>query len=181
MACLQKINSDFLFGCGSSSQPMTAQLGKYSEAVLINASDILSFSAASPDAVTIQLKPATRGFSVAGVNNSIKVSIAKMGGETYPNAVSPSVIITFPSSRMSSTAEGQANVVMNSSLVIALKGSNGITVLGLGAPLVCTEFEGDSASSEFITVTYGVDEGQAGSTMYGSAPIEYAKWKVLAE
>ena len=93
MACLQKINSDFLFGCGSLSQPMTAQLGKYSEAVLINASDILSFSAASPDAVTIRLKPSTRGFSVAGVNNSIKVSIAKMGGETYPNAVSPSVLL----------------------------------------------------------------------------------------
>lgn len=179
MACLQKISSDYLFNCSMSAAPV-GQLGRYDEALLINIDDIDSFTTTSVDGVTIVLKEGTKGFKVSGVNNSIKVSIAKKGGDLYPNMVDPSIILTFPNSSLSSSADGIANVAMNASLVIALRGANGYTVFGLSAPLSCIDFEGDSTASEFMSVTYGVEDSQAGSTMYKTTKAEYDKWSAPA-
>ena len=63
---------------------------------------------------------------------------------------------------------------------MALKGSNGYTIIGLGAPLVCTEIEGDSTAGEFLTYTFGTDEGQTGSTIYGISKATYEALKVPA-
>ena len=176
MACLQKFSGDMFWGC--ASRAVGGTLGKYTEAVLINASDIVSFSGGGANA-TLVLASGQKGSPVEVVNNSIKVSIARKGGDMFPVMYDPSVIMKIPHDLLS-TAEGAAHACVNSNFVIALNGSNGYTMIGLGAPLVCTEIEGDSTASEFLTVTFGTDEGQTGSTIYGISKATYEALKVPA-
>ena len=177
MACLQKFVGDRLWGCNSGARGGT--FGKYTEAVLINASDIDSFSGGFGKA-TLTLASGAKGSVIDIVNNSIKVSVTRKGGDLFPVLYDPSVVIRIPDS-LFSTTQGAAGVLANSFLVIALKGSNGYTIIGLGAPLVCTEIEGDSTASEFLTATFGTDEGQTGSTIYGISKATYEALKVPAE
>lgn len=176
MACLQIFRGDMSWGCGSSARSGT--LGKYTEAILINASDIDSFSGSGRNA-TLVLASGRKGSTIEVVNNSFKVSVARKGGDMFPVMYDPSVIMKVPHNLLS-TASGAANEFVNASFVIALKGSNGYTIIGLGAPLVCTEIEGDSTTSEFLTVTFGTDEGQTGSTIYGISKATYEALKVPA-
>lgn len=176
MACLQKYSGNLYWGC--SNRAMAGTLGRYDEAVLINASDIESFSGGG-GAVTLVLVKGQKGSLVGVANNSFKVSIARKGGDMFPVMYDPSVIMKVPHNLLS-TASGAANEFVNSNFVIALRGSNGYTIIGLGAPLVCTEIEGDSTTSEFLTVTFGTDEGQTGSTIYGIEKATYEALKVPA-
>ena len=176
MACLQKYSGDLSWGCGVGSRGGT--LGKYTEAILINASDINSFSGGGGSA-TLVLASKQKGSVIEVTNNSFKVSVARKGGEMFPVMYDPSVIMKVPHNLLS-TASGAANEFVNASFVIALKGSNGYTIFGLGAPLVCTEIEGDSTASEFLAVTFGTDEGQTGSTIYGIPKATYEALKVPA-
>lgn len=176
MACLQKYNGDLSWGCSSSARSGT--LGKYTEAILINASDIESFSGGD-DNVTLVLASGRQGSVVEVTNNSFKVSVARKGGDLFPVMYDPSVIMKIPHPLLS-TSSGKPNVFVNAEFVIALKGSNGYTLIGLGAPLVCTEIEGDSTASEYLTITFGTDEGQTGSTIYGISKDKYEALKVPA-
>ena len=176
MACLQEFRVDRSWGCDSGAQSGT--VGKYEEAILINASDIASFSGGFRN-VTLVLARGKKGSVIEVTNNSVKVSVARKGGDMFPVMYDPSVIMKVPHNLLS-TANGLANEFVNASFVIALKGSNGYTIIGLGAPLVCTEIEGDSTASEFLTVTFGTDEGQTGSTIYGISKATYEALKVPA-
>ena len=176
MACLQKFSGDMSWGCGSSARGGT--LGKYTEAILINASDINSFSGGG-NSVTLVLASGQKGSVVEVTNNGFKMSVARKGGDMFPVMYDPSVIMKVPNP-LFSTQNGASHDFVNSSFVIALSGSNGYTIIGLGAPLVCTEIEGDSTASEFLTVTFGTDEGQTGSTIYGISKATYEALKVPA-
>ena len=176
MACLQTFRSDLSWGCNSEAQAGT--LGKYTEAVLVNASDIESFSGAGSGA-TLVLNSGKKGAVIGVTNNSVKVSVSRKGGDMFPVMFDPSVIMKVPIT-LFSAENGASHALVNASFVIALKGSNGYTIIGLGAPLVCTEIEGDSTTSEFLTVTFGTDEGQTGSTIYGISKATYEALKVPA-
>lgn len=178
MACLKKFYGDMSWGCYPSIGNST--LGKYTEAILINASDIVSFSGGSGGDSTLVLAKGQKGSIIEVANNSFKVSVARKGGDMFPLAYDPNVIIKVPNSTLFSTGDGAANNFVNANFVIALKGTNGYTIIGLGAPLVCTEIEGDSTASEFLTVTFGTDEGQTGSTIYGISKATYEALKVPA-
>ncbi|WAX10855.1 hypothetical protein BV741P1_00007 [Phocaeicola phage BV741P1] len=164
------------WGCGSSARGGT--LGKYTEAILINASDIDSFSGGG-GSVTLVLASGQKGSVIEVTNNSFKMSVARKGGDMFPVMYDPSVIMKVPNP-LFSTQNGASHDFVNSSFVIALSGSNGYTIIGLGAPLVCTEIEGDSTAGEFLTVTFGTDEGQTGSTIYGISKATYEALKVPA-
>ena len=176
MACLQNYYGSLNWGCTSSARSGT--LGKYTEAILINASDIESFSGGDGN-VTLVLFSGQNGSTIEVANNSFKVSVARKGGDVFPVMYDPSVIIKIPHP-LYCVSSGMPNTFVNASFVIALKGSNGYTIIGLGAPLVCTEIEGDSTTSEFLTVTFGTDEGQTGSTIYGITKDTYESLKVPA-
>ena len=176
MACLQKFSGDWSWGCGPSTRK--GILGRYTEAILINASDIESFSGGG-DSATLVLSSGKKGSVIEVTNNSFKVSVARKGGDLFPVMYDPSVIMKVPTD-LFSVQVGAASDLVNSQFVIALKGSNGYTIFGLGAPLVCTEIEGDSTASEYLTVTYGTDEGQTGSTIYGIEKATYDALKVPA-
>ena len=176
MACLQKYSGDMRWSCSAGAAGGT--LGKYTEAILINASDIDSFSGGGGNA-TLVLASGKKGSTVEVINNSFKVSVARKGGDMFPIMYDPSIIMKVPHGLLS-TAAGAANEFVNANFVIALSGSNGYTIIGLGAPLVCTEIEGDSTVSEFLTVTFGTYEGQTGSTIYGISKGQYEALKVPA-
>ena len=178
MACLQKLSGDVTWGCRLQVDRL-GTLGKYEEALFINASDISSFSGASGSPATVTMNSGTRGYILDAVNNSIKVTVSKKGGDMFPVMYDPSVIMKVPSPLFSSDT-GSTSSISNSVAVIALKGSNGYTIIGLGAPLVCTEIEGDSTTSEYLTLTFGTDEGQTGSTIYGISKATYGALKVPA-
>ena len=179
MACLQKIGSDFAFNCATTTGGFTdSMLGKYSEAVLVNASDIASFTTNPPNDATVTRVTGTKGYTVQGAGNGISVTLAKIGGVTYPNLIDASVKLTIPS-KLLSLSGGAANDVIGAEVIIALKGTNGYTLIGLGAPIVCTEIKGDSTSSEFVSVTFGVDEGQTGTTFYGITKVIYDSLKTI--
>lgn len=177
MACLQKLYWDMAWGCDSGARGST--LGKYSEAVLINASDIDSFSFGADGAILV-LASDTQGSTIEVANNSFKVSVARKGGDVFPVMYDPSVIMKVPIT-LFSAENGAAHALVNASFVIALKGSNGYTIFGLGAPLMCTEIEGDSTASEFLTITFGTEEGQTGSTIYKISKATYEALKVPAK
>ena len=175
MACLQEYRGDLRWVCATRTPFGT--LSKYTEAILINASDIVSFSAGG--SATLVLAKGTKGSVMQVANNSFKVSVARKGGDMFPVMYDPSVIMKVPHS-LFSAQNGAAHALINSNFVIALNGANGRTIIGLGAPLVCTEIEGDSTTSEYLTVTFGTDEGQTGSTIYGISKATYEALKVPA-
>ena len=177
MACIQLFRGSLAWGCFNNVKGST--LGKYTEAVLINASDIVSFSAAENKNVTLVLASGLKGQDIQSVNNGVKVSVARKGGDIFPVMYDPSATMKIPDD-LFSIGDGEAHNLVNSNFAIALKGSNGYTIIGLGAPLVWTEIEGDSTTSEFLTVTFGTDEGQTGSTIYGISVATYAALKVPA-
>lgn len=176
MACLQKLTGDVHWGCPTGA--LRGTLGKYSEAVVINASDIESFSGGGEYA-TLVLVSGQRGYIIDSVNSSFKVSVARKGGDLYPVMYDPSVVMKV-SNALFSKGNGVAHDLVNSVFVIALKGTNGYTIIGLGAPLVCTEIEGDSTTGELLTVTFGTGEGQTGSTIFGISKATYEALKVPA-
>src|SRR5574343_174808 len=176
MACLQKFSGDLRWGCNFSA--LGGTLGRYTEAILINASDIDSFSGAGNEA-TITLVSGARGSVLEVTNNSLKVSVARKGGDVYPVMYDPSVIMKVPLG-LASTEFGAAHDFVNSSFVFALRLPTGYTIIGLGAPLFCMEIEGDNTASEFLTVTFGTEEWQTGSTIYGISKATYEALKVPA-
>ena len=176
MACLQKYSGDLSWGCGIGARGGT--LGKYKEAILINASDIVSFSG-SGNGATLVLASKQKGSVIEVTNNGFKVSVSKKGGDLFPVMYDPSVTMKIPHP-LFSMSNGASNDFVNSDFVIALKGTNNYTIFGLGAPLACTEIEGDSTAGEFLTITFGTGEGQTGSTIYGISKATYESLKVPA-
>ena len=179
MACLKEIKTDYVWRCATVQGGFTdSMLGVYTEALLINQSDIESFTNADPANVTIDLATGKKGWRVEGAGRSgISVTLAKTGGALFPSAYDPSVKITV---RAKALTGSNLDNFLGAEVVIGLKGTNGITIFGLGAPLSCTEIEGDSTSSEFLTVTFGVEEGQTGSTMYSMSAAAYEALKTPA-
>lgn len=174
MACLGKITKNLLWNCEAAQ---VNPLGGITEAILINQSDIASYSATSPEAATVNLNQGAKGYVVQSVNNGIKVAIAKKGGELYPNLLDVTVTILLPNEALNSTATGMANAFVNASLAIACKTSDGYFIVGLGAPLSCTETTADSSASQYITCVYGVDEFQSGTSKYGLSGSVYESLK----
>jgi hypothetical protein len=59
-------------------------------------------------------------------------------------------------------------------LVVAVDHGNGVyRVYGLGAPLVCLEYNMDSTEDGYVTATYGVDDWQAGTTIHWISKEDY--------
>lgn len=168
MACIGKIAATLAMPCGA---PASADLSAPVSAKLLNASDIASFTVASPGSVaTITRKPTAVGYDVTAVNNSLVVTLGLKSQDIMPGAYD--VAITFksfsgnPSIVSSSTPLGAVGTIERAELVIAVDHGDQIKVYGLGAPLVCTEIAADSGASAYVTYTFGVEDWQVGTTVH---------------
>lgn len=174
MACIGNIATGLEMPCGA---PTLADMGRPVSAKILNASDIVSFTATGGMA-TITRKPGAMGYGVTAINNALTVSVGLKSQDITPGAYD--VSITFKNfnvtqTGVTSTTKGAVDNLSRAELVIAVDhGNNKIKVYGLGAPLVCTELVGDSTASEYYTFTYGVEDWQVGTTIYGMSPADYA-------
>lgn len=169
MACLTLIGGNRNLPCGA---PPAADLGRPVGAKLLNASQITSFTVAnSPSGnpvATITRVPETAAIHLEAGNNSLVVNIAMKGGEVYPQQHDVSIEATLYGQKITNSDTGMALTGgMNGQYVIAVDHGNGIyKVYGLGAPLEVLSVEGSSTGNGFVRTTFGVEDWQAGTTVY---------------
>lgn len=173
MACIGNVAASTAMPCGA---PASADMGRPVSAMILNASDIASFTVTAGTA-TITRKPGAVGFRVTTINNALTVSVGLKSQDLTPGAYD--VSITFKNFSVTQTEVtplpmGVVNGLSRAELVIAVNHGNGkIRVYGLGAPLVCTELVGNSTASEYFTFTYGVEDWQVGTTIHRMEPADY--------
>lgn len=174
MACIGKISTDLAMPCGA---PNPGGLGRPVSAMLINASDIASFTITA-GAATITRVTGAVGYGVTTVNNALTITVGLKSQDIMPGAYD--VSITFKNfglnfTDLSSGAPlGVVGNIPRSELVFAVDHGNGVCrVYGLGAPLVCTELVGDSTASGCYTYTFGVEDWQPGTTIHGLSKADY--------
>ena len=162
--CLQL--SDRGFRCGVPNDVF----GEIIEAKIVNAEDITSWSASNRNEA-IWVTGET--WHIQGANNSIVLNIATKGGETYNLAYDPTITIVSPS-EFDNSAPNVGGVSGDQGFVIALKFANGKhIVIGLGAPLSLLSVEGASNANPNATLTFGVEDWQTGTTIYGMTESAY--------
>ena len=163
--CLQL--SDRSFSCGRPND----MFGEIIEAKIMNAEDINSWSASNRNEAIWVTGDA--GLHIQGANNSIVLNIATKGGETYNLAYDPTITIVSPS-EFDNSAPNVGGVSGDQGFVIALKFANGKhMVIGLGAPLSLLSVEGASNANPNATLTFGVEDWQTGTTIYGMTESAY--------
>ena len=163
--CLQL--SDRNFGCGVPNDVF----GEIIEAKIVNAEDITSWSASNRNEAIWVTGEA--GIRIQVVNNSCVLSIATKGGETYNLAYDPTITIVS-SQEFDNSAPNVGGVSGDQRFVIALKFVNGKhIVVGLGAPLSLLSVEGANNASPSATLTFGVEDWQTGTTIYGMTESAY--------
>ena len=136
-------------------------------AVILNASDIASFTIGNGGAATITRVATTVGVPIETVNGALTISVALKGGEVAAQAFDVTAEMTLFTQSMYSAVYGFAAWAgANSSIVLAVNHGNGVyKVYGLGYPLECLSLEGDTAGNGFARATFGVEDWQVGTTI----------------
>lgn len=180
MACLTLIGANRELPCGA---PPAAQLGRPLRALILNNSNIVSYTVPSgnPEAV-ITMKTGTRGLLLEAGNNSLVVNLAMKGGETYPMQHDVSIEVTLYNHMMANDTSGRAySGGANGQYVIAVDHGNGIyKVYGLGAPLEVLSVEGSSTGMGYPRTTFGVEDWQTGTTIFNLTKASYEALLVTA-
>ena len=163
MACLTTIRGDRNLPCGAPPQGMGAPVS----AKLLNASDVVSFTVAS-NIATITRTKGTVATNLEVANNSLVVNVALKGGETYPQQNDISIEATLWDQVALNSIDGRVSTGgANGQYIIAVDHGNGFTrVYGLGAPLEVLSVEGSSTGNGQLRTTFGVEDWQAGTTVY---------------
>lgn len=164
MACLSKFTGNFTLDCGA---PKNGPLMKPIGAVILNASDIASFTIGNGGAATITRVATTVGVPIETANGALTISVALKGGEVAAQAFDVTAEMTLFTQSMYSAVYGFAAWAgANSSIVLAVNHGNGVyKVYGLGYPLECLSLEGDTTGNGFARATFGVEDWQAGTTI----------------
>ena len=178
MACLGNLQGNQLLGCGA---PPAAPLGRPVGAKLIRADYVQSYtvevSGTLNEAVVTLTPDAPAPLEIETRNGALVVSMGIKGGELYPQAFDPTIELTFFGDRgnpISSASGGAYNGGANFPCVIAVNHGNGVyRIYGLGYPLECLSIEGDTNGNGFCRVTYGVEDWQAGTTVYSMKAADY--------
>ena len=178
MACIGKLKGGFEILCGAPAISFNRIRG----AKLLNASDIASFTVdSSSGAATITRVATAVGYGVTTVNNALTLSVGMKSQDITPGAFD--VTISFRvlnayggNSGMSSdyAPMGGINTLAKLELVVAVDHGDGYyRVYGLGAPLVCLEYNLDSTADGYVTLTYGVEDWQVGTTIHRITKTDY--------
>lgn len=152
--------SDRAFECGRAE-------GVFDEIIemkIIDVDDLVSWSTSNRTQAIWDT--AGNASIIQGANNSILLNIATKGGETYSLAYDPTITVVMPNDFITSS-NNTGTVGGSTGWVIALKFANGKhLVVGLGAPLSVLSIEGASNANHNVTVTFGVEDWQTGTTIY---------------
>lgn len=177
MACIGRISEDLRLACGAPSPSFNRIQG----AMALNADDISSYTVQTADGVAkITMKPSTKGYPLEVINNALSVTVALKSQDITPGAFDVSIAFkqfgTIRPGVMASTREpmGGANYMARGQFVFAVDYGNGVyRVYGLGAPLTCLEYGTDSTENGFVSITYGVEDWQVGTTIHALTKADY--------
>ena len=174
MACIKKLASDITYDCAKAAA--ISAMGEVYELILVNYDDINSF-AESAGWATITMKPATKGYIVNSVNNSISVAIAARINDFISPAQEHSVVVNIMSNSGELDHAGLANVVdvlQQGSFVAVTKTMTGqFYVYGLLSGLECSEITGDSAAGGRVQVTLKTPDSAGGDRMLAVSQATY--------
>ena len=178
MACIGTLTGNVSMACGAPRGGFNRIQG----AKLLNASDIASFTVSPANLqATITRKSGAVGYDVTTANNALTLNVTVKSQDIMPGAFDVSVGFKLFSVRdglMGLTSVGSPMGVVGDTarleLVVAVDhGNNNYRVYGLGAPLVCLEYNVDSTGDGYATLTYGVEDWQVGTTAHWITKADY--------
>lgn len=167
MACITKLEQNVTFDCAKAVEP--ASIRGVEELILVNYSDISSYSVDEVGQATITMAAGTKGYVFTSVNNSVSVSIAARVNDAIMTAEEHTVVIKLIDNN------GSIGVKELSKLVLSLRrGTFAACVLttsgnriayGLMSGLECSEIAGDSTADGLITITLKTPDSAGGDRM----------------
>ena len=177
MACIGRIDRSLVMACGAP----TGAFNRIQGAKLINAADIASYTVSGADgSAKITRRTNAVGYDVTTVNNALTLSVGIKSQDVMPGAYDVAITFKVFSADFGSgfisdaVPMGVINRVARAELVIAVDHGNGLyRVYGLGLPLVCLEYSLDSTTDGYVTVTYGVEDWQTGTTVHLISKADY--------
>lgn len=167
MACIKKLEQNVTFNCAKAKEP-TSMRG-IEELILINYSDISTYSVDNAGLASITMVKGTKGYVFTSVNNSVSVSIAARVNDAIITAEEHSVVIKLIDN------DGGIGVNELSKLILSLRtgtfaacvrtSSGNQLVYGLMSGLECSEIVGDSTTDGLITITLKTPDSAGGDRM----------------
>lgn len=167
MACIRKLEQNVTFDCAKAKEP-TSMRG-IEELILINYSDISTYSVDSAGLASITMAKGTKGYVFTSVNNSVSVSIAARVNDAIITAEEHTVVIKLIDNSGAIGASELAKLILSlrtgtfAACVLASSGNR--LVYGLMSGLECSEIVGDSTTDGLITITLKTPDSAGGDRM----------------
>ena len=177
MACLKKLDTDIDYDCANLGN--LGGVGEIDEAILINSSDIESFSVIDGSGVLV-MKSGKNGFVITSVNNSVMYQDAIKVNDTTPPAEDQSVIIkVLKSSGTSTKYRVTIGQLLGGNYRAALKSKTGnYFFAGAFCGLEASDLATDSSTGGISTVTLKTPEGSTGDQLLTIAKATYDGLKI---
>lgn len=167
MACIKKLEQNVTFDCAKAAEPTSIR--GVEELILVNYSDISSYSVDSAGLASITMATGKKGYVITSVNNSVSVSIAARNNDAIITAEEHTVVIKLIDN------SGTIGVSELSKLILSLRtgtfaacvwvSSGHRLVYGLMSGLECSEIVGDSTTDGLITITLKTPDSAGGDRM----------------
>lgn len=167
MACIKKLEQNVTFDCAKAVEPTSIR--GVEELILVNYSDISSYSVDSAGLASITMATGKKGYVITSVNNSVSVSIAARNNDAIITAEEHTVVIKLIDN------SGAMGVSELSKLILSLRtgtfaacvwaSSGNRLVYGLMSGLECSEIVGDSTTDGLITITLKTPDSAGGDRM----------------
>lgn len=167
MACINKLEQNVTFDCAKAAEPTSIR--GVEELILVNYSDISSYSVDSAGLASITMATGKKGYVITSVNNSVSVSIAARNNDAIITAEEHTVVIKLIDN------SGTIGVSELSKLILSLRAgtfaacvrasSGHRLAYGLMSGLECSEIVGDSTTDGLITITLKTPDSAGGDRM----------------
>lgn len=167
MACIKKLEQSVTFDCAKAAEPTSIR--GVEELILVNYSDISSYSVDSAGLASITMATGKKGYVIASVNNSVSVSIAARNNDAIITAEEHTVVIKLIDNSGAIGASELSKLILSlctgtfAACVWASSGNR--LVYGLMSGLECSEIVGDSTTDGLITITLKTPDSAGGDRM----------------
>ena len=167
MACIKKLEQNVTFDCANAKEP-TSMRG-VEELILVNYSDISSYSVDGAELASITMAKGTKGYVFTSVNNSVSVSIAARNNDAIITAEEHTVVIKLIDNSGAIGASELSKLILSfraGTFAACVNTSSGNRlVYGLMSGLECSEIVGDSSTDGLITITLKTPDSAGGDRM----------------
>lgn len=167
MACIKKLEQNVTFDCAKAVEP--ASIRGVEELILVNYSDISSYSVDDVGLASITMTTGMKGYVFTSVNNSVSVSIAARINDAIMTAEEHTVVIKLIDNNGAIGVSGLPKLInalrIGTFAACVTTTSGNRLVYGLLSGLECSEIVGDSATDGLITITLKTPDSAGGDRM----------------